>query len=240
MRSRWISRFDLRPYDRPDRRLPRLAGMNAAPAPLKPRNKPRRFLFRINESVGDKICVGRKYGLALLLFGTAEWEVEAFMRALHDRTKNFEIVDYGPIRRRQMTDLLLENPFPVDAGELCLDYLSPLDFVPADRAQPAIITSAQWLALMRGRLQSLFGMENAWEDTDSTGMTIDAGHWHKVSVAASSRSSLGRWRIVGNRGPLFASGQLQPFWPMFLLAQEIPLGDAKIGGGAMNLSWRRL
>lgn len=59
--------------------------MAAAPASLKPEHRPRRFLFRLRDAVGDRVRLGHRYRVSLLLPDATEAETEEFLAGLSRR-----------------------------------------------------------------------------------------------------------------------------------------------------------
>jgi hypothetical protein len=210
--------------------------MRAAPASLKPLHKPRRFLFRISHTIGERLVPAQRVDLALLMGQASANEADVFVDRLFDSVQNFELEHCGAVTLRGVDDLMCEMPLLPERTRLCLNYLSPLHFSPEDPLRPGAISPDQWIHITRRRLEAFLGHAVPVVEL-VPGLEFDSRRWSKVEIAAQSRSSSGTWCTVGNAGPLILSGAYETIWPLLLLAQEIPLGDAKIGGGAMQLQW---
>ncbi len=209
--------------------------MKAAPAQLKPENRPRRFLFRLEHPTGNRIHKDRDYSLNLLFPDANETLITALVETLQGPLQNFKLTDCSPVCSRTLADLVRERPLPPGTDEVCLEFTTPLLFPPADSSRPWLLPARQLGGLFSAQVEKLFsttlpGAPAAWE-----GIEILSYYWRKESIGAPSRFSEGQWRLVGNIGPLFVRGPLAPIWPLLLLAAEIPLGDAKIGGGSCGL-----
>ena len=210
--------------------------MRAAPANLKPPHKPRRFAFRVSHSVGERLVPAQCVDLALLIAQASASEATSFVDRLLGSTRNFRFEHCSAVTLRSFDDLVRETPFVREKKMLCLEYLSPLHFSPEDSARPGAISSAQWVSIASRRVEALLGQPIPAVDP-APDLEFDSQNWDKAVVSAQSRSSTGTWRTIGNVGPLLLRGAYETIWPLLLLAQEIPLGDAKIGGGVMRLRW---
>lgn len=213
--------------------------MTLAPASLKPEHRPRRFLFRVRDPLGGRMHKGQTFRLSILLPEATADEAAALVTALRQPLHNFELVDLHEPVPRSLVDLLSTSPCPTGVDEVCLDYLTPLHFEPTDPRRPWHLEANQFGALVEHRLRQLFPAADCLPAGAWSGLRTLPYYWRTESVGARSRHSTGQWRVIGNAGSLYLGGPLAGVWPQLLLAEEFPLGDPKIGGGAFRLAFDR-
>lgn len=189
--------------------------------------------------MGDRVRCGATYRLSALFPDASPEELALFVEGLRHPGGNFEVMTLSEVRPRSVADLLAASPLPAEAREVCLEYLAPLSFEPQQPARPWWIGAPQFGEFLMDRLARLFGAvtapaADAWRDL----MAIPY-FWQKEAIAARSSRSAGQWGVVGNVGPLYLRGPLAPVWPWLLLAEEFPLGEPRIGGGALRLDFHQ-
>jgi len=143
------------------------------------------------------------------------------------------------VRIRTIADLTAEQPLRSETDEVCLEFTTPFQFAAADASRPWLLPASQLGALFTAQIEKLFALKLPGAPAAWDGVETLPYYWEKETIGSPSRYSDGQWLVVGNTGPLFVRGRLAQIWPLLLMASEIPLGDAKIGGGACVIQMRR-
>lgn len=215
--------------------------MTAAPAKLKPENRPRRFVYRLWGNGEPKLKAGASYRLSWMLAGLDDEEVAATLSRFVASLERFAVEGEPAVRKRSLADLLVECPCPEGAGEVCLDFEAPLKFQPDDPLRDWDLRAASLGKILARQLGRFFGdevaVDRSWDELRSLPY-----YWKKKAGAQAvhGRSSgSGVWKEEGYLGPYYLRGPLAGAWPLLLLGQELPCGDGKIGGGGFSLRWSR-
>lgn len=207
--------------------------MYAAPRTLKPEHQPRGFLFRPHQATGDRVHKDSRYSFSVLLPHAQPDEAALFIAALQQPLRNFELCDLSPVTERSLADLEQENPCPDGIDEICLDLLTPFPLTGTSSGSCNASASGfgnQLADLLKRRLRLAAAPVIDWAR-----FHLLAHFAREARIGQPSARSKGQWVTHGIVGPLYLRGPLAEIWPLLLLAAEIPLGDAKIGGGSLVL-----
>ena len=180
---------------------------------------------------GARIAKDHAYDLDIVFPAATGSEVGAFRdglaRQVEKTPRNFAIESLGPVEQRDLAALESEwRHDPRDTDEVCLDFITPLDFTPPDPARPWMLPAAHLLRLCTVHLVRLFpalpwpmeipsaGLETLpwfWETAETL--------WHRSKSQPGTRQPFG-----GMTGPLFLRGDRVSVLPVLLACSELHTG----------------
>ncbi len=199
------------------------------------------FTFRVANATGARVRLGGEYALDILFNDGAERQAERFGEALRvwtmDPEHNFKCVSVGPVEGRNLDILRVERPLDMSAGEVCLDFHTPLSFSPADKAKPSMILMLQLAEMLERRFSKLSGKTCQLPVMDLGLLNHFQGpfesHQHRKSEKEQEFLS-------GVCGPLYLRGEWQAWEPWLRLASEWMIGSGTTKGqGAFRLATQR-
>jgi CRISPR-associated protein Cas1 len=124
-------------------------------------------------------------------------------------------------------------PWPEGLDEVCLDFITPLEFRPADPKRRWLIDRQAFMRLLIGRLKTLFGVDIGRDDPDWDGLALNTSCWHfDPGEERKPASNDGRQMIKGVVGPLYVRGEIARIRPLLLACSELHAGKG-------DLSWGR-
>lgn len=193
------------------------------------------FFHPARQPLGNRMRKGFDYDLELVFPHQDEGEIEAFLgrlRAhLRDPRHNFRLLNCSQAQERDLALLQAEYPaLPAEPGELCLDFLTPFPFNPADKKRRWLISRQGLSRAFANRLQRFFGLRPARMEAAWQGVEVLPFFWSYAEHRHRSRSGQGSQYINGMVGPLYLKGELAPLRPLLLLGTELHLGRRLAAG----------
>lgn len=191
-----------------------------------------RFTFRPLADVGDVIRRGVIYPFEVLFpgddRGLAEACAEGLTQHLARGRHNFEIKNVEAPEVRSLGDLLdASAAWPADLTEVCLDFITPLAYTPADEFSPRRLAAGQLGRLLAHRLQHFFVLPAPVPPAVWERMTTLCHYWQFVEHRHRAKSGRGVKTIAGNVGPLYLRGEpadLAAVHPWLVLGSEVGAG----------------
>ncbi len=197
--------------------------------------EPEPWFFRPSQPFGQRVRVGAHYSMAVVFPVSSAETVAAFATRLHDYLQdskhNFSLTQVGAATERSLGQVE-EETRGLDAAattELCLDFLTPLAFTPADPSRRWLLRLPDLLQGLANRVRSFWGVPLAWPANALEGLELLPCCWDYVEYGRASKSK-GGWQLInGCVGPLFLKGDLRPWLALLRLGAAIGV-DAPGGG----------
>lgn len=209
--------------------------------------------FVPHASPGSIVRKGREYRLQLVFphagADDAQYFADNVVQWLRDPANNFDVIACGPPVERSVA--MVENEWRIAQGvggkvpdEVCLDFLTPLTFTPADSRRRWLLDTQALLQLLTNRLARLYGAALQPECVGLCDVARDLSvlpwFWDYVEFRHRSRSGKGERFINGMTGPLYLRGNLEPVLPLLLACTELGAGRRlSAGQGAFRLEVER-
>lgn len=210
------------------------------------------WFFHPLEPVGERIRVEHDYPLEVVFPRSGPDAVEDFAdrlgQYLSDSKRNFVLLDRAGPQTRGLAQLEMESAELETAAEkeLCLEFLTPLAFRPADPSRRWHITAATLLGGIAKRVESLWGVRLEWSSEALRGIEALPCFWRYVEHRHKSKSSGGFQWLNGCVGPLYLKGNLRPWLPLLRIGAQthVAATDGRgerlaFGAGAYQLHARR-
>lgn len=187
---------------------------------------------------------GDTYGLELVFPLAPREKCEAFVEAvrqwLADPAHNFSLREAGPVRERSLDALAAEHPELRQAGEVCLDFLTPLSVKPATHRDMHRFCGTDLFRLFANRLRRWYGEEAAAALEPFRAAFASARllpwFWEYAEFRHEARSHPGKQYVCGMLGPLYLRGDIAALLPLLLVGQELHAGPKQSAGqGAYRL-----
>ncbi|GAB4546130.1 MAG: hypothetical protein Fur0020_14950 [Thermodesulfovibrionia bacterium] len=154
------------------------------------------------------------------------WE-EAFRSYLSDPEtgKNFEIVEIGEAKERNLEKLTAEiEGFP-EEGEICLEFLTPFPFKRERDRQRTFITKVEFIRAFEKRFSRLFGEDIRYEGSGGD-FSLLPYYWHYTEIRHPSHSQPGNLQYInGCTGRLYLKGRFKDILPFLILGSELHTGS---------------
>ena len=185
--------------------------------------KDRKYTYRIHE--GDKVDI-EVFFCGKAVSHSPAW-VELLKRyfSLADEDANFELVAVGELENRNLANVADEiGDVPVE-GEICLNFLTPLQFKPERGKFRTCISNLQFIKSYERRFSRLFGCKiNYLGDADS--FSVLPYYWDYGEIRHKSKSQPGTIQLInGCTGPLYIKGDFKGFLPFLILGSELHTGS---------------
>lgn len=194
------------------------------------------FFHPAGQSFGSRVRRGARYAV-VFVFPRAEAEAVALFRDalakhLTDPRNNFALETASNPLPRTLADLEQESadlealPFDREGhAQVCLEFLAPLAFAARDSARRWLLDAPGLIASLTERVARLGGPRLSVPEEAVAGLTTLPCYWHYEEHRHASKSKGGRYLINGCAGPLYLSGNLQPWLPLLRLGAEWHAGD---------------
>ena len=184
--------------------------------------KDRKYTHKVHE--GDKVDIAIFFcgGIA----GRSHTWVESLKNYFSspDQQRNFELLEVGELENRNLDMVTRENGDLQTAGEICLQFLTPLQFKPERGKPKTCITNSQFIRSYERRFSRLFGRDIAYQ-SDSDSFSILPYYWDYGEVRHASKSQPGTLQFInGCTGLLYLKGSFRDFLPFLILGSELHTG----------------
>jgi CRISPR-associated protein Cas1 len=216
------------------------AVLKSALTPALRARLPRRpFLFHPRQPTGERVEAGRTYELRLVFPDADSAEVAAFGSALEahlaNPRNNFELARAEKPVECSLAVLQGEHgPAPL-SDEVCLEFVTPLEYKPRDPARKWTYSAAELGTTLSAHLTALLGIPPVPHDAAWERLVTLPWFWHFESFSHLSNSTGRQVLLRGNAGPLFLRGELGPVWPLLLLGSEFHAQARRGCQGAFQL-----
>ncbi len=202
------------------------------------------FLWRPSSApLPHRVRKGHLYALDLVFPGAGQEDVAAFAGGLRtwaaDGRHNFTLERLGEPEERGLGILEAEMLGALDttAGEVCLDFLSPLAFKSSDSRRPHVLEAQALIDFCTVHLARLFPEQMLPAGIEAGRLETLPWFWEEVGLGGSpirhkSKSQPGHVHLCGYVGPLYLRGEWQRHLPVLLACSELHAG---FGRGAKDL-----
>jgi len=142
--------------------------------------------------------------------------------------QNFKMLECSQAQVRNYSDIIAELPDLPEAGELCLEFITPLSFRREKGKPITFITEGQFVDLLEKRFSTLFGTKIKYPGEISEFKLLPY-YWHfSNSRTHHSVSQPGTVQVLGGcTGKLYLKGNLKNILPLLILADELHCGIKK-------------
>lgn len=190
------------------------------------KNKGHKFRLRHAEKIPLEILFFRSSkGGKVTVDDVLMWR-DAFIRYLNDPEtgKNFDIISISEPQLRTLSDLFNELGKIPDSGEMCLEFLTPLNFKREKDKPRTFITKEEFLNAFLRRIKRLFDLQI--ELNPELNFHILPCYWHYTEIKHPSRSQNGNMQYInGCCGRLYIKGNFSEIIPLLVLGTEIHAGQ---------------
>lgn len=158
----------------------------------------------------------------------ARWkeELEKYMSSPEGRVK-FELAQTGEAEERSCSRLAQEFTDQKTAGEICLDFLSPMPFKAKTRKGRTFLDKEDFIQLLLRRFARLFGNGSEFRyKPEGDDFELLPYYWKYVEIKHDSASQPGNKQYVnGCVGRLYIKGKFKSFLPYLILGSELHAGN---------------
>ena len=209
-------------------------------------DKPARFWFHpLDAPLPDRVQKLGQYPLEVVFPQASAQEVERFAQGLGEYlnlpARNFQLTEMSGPREMNLAALAQDHPLPPGAcREVCLEFLTPFPFDPADSSRRWLLEKAALAKAFVNRVRRFFGLDlspclGLWEP-----VRVLPYFWRYARHGHRAKSNHGVQFINGMQGPLYLKGELTPLLPLLLLGSELHIGRRRAHGqGRYVLVWER-
>jgi CRISPR-associated protein Cas1 len=189
-----------------------------------------RIIFHVqNKGFSSRFKKGEAALVEVLFFGhdpdfLSRWREEASAYFKNPEKRNFLLEEISPVQERNFQDIDKQTEAPMENGEACLDFLSPLPFTPPAKKRRFFLSEGAFAELFRRRLKTLFGEDIPLPEIDPSEFHVLPYYWNFKGEDCPSKSNPGTNMIRGCLGKLYVKGDLSKIVPYLLIGSEIHIG----------------
>ncbi len=154
-----------------------------------------------------------------------QW-IEALRNYLSDPVtgKNYDIVRIEEAEERSLDKLITKSGAVPAAGEICLEFLSPVPFSRIKGKNRTFISKETFIKTFENRLSRLSGRDIVYENGDDD-FSVLPYYWNYTEIRHPSHSLPGTQYINGCSGKLYIKGRFNNLLPFLILGSEIHAGS---------------
>jgi group II intron reverse transcriptase/maturase/CRISPR-associated endonuclease Cas1 len=193
------------------------------------------WFFRPRQPTGSRVRLGHEWAVAAVFPGKSPAEVDALAGQLQaylaDPRHHFARSQLKPVVERSLAQIEAETRALDEAArtELCLDFISPLAFTPAEPSRRWLLRLPDLFAGLAARVEFLWGVRLPVAEAPLEGLELLPSCWDYVEHGRPSKSKGGTQYLNGCVGPLYLKGDSRFWLPLLRLGSALNVSAP--GGG---------
>jgi len=177
-----------------------------------------------------KVRPGSRIALHLFFFRLSAEQVVRWAETCRayfeeqESPRNYRLLRVQDPEERRMEDIFAAMPPLKQAGEIALDFLTPLPFHPRKPTNRIFLNTDQFIHLFLNRFSRLFGKKFTYQPGEDD-FRILPYYWKYTQMKRPSHSQPGTTQYIkGCFGPLYIKGNFKNFFPFLILGSELHTG----------------
>jgi CRISPR-associated protein Cas1 len=201
------------------------------------------YLFHpVDEALPARVQKKKIYRLEIVFLRADLNAISQFVDNLHmhlkDSRNNFLLQSISEPQKRSLHDLEQEaGGLPVQCTEICLEFLTPFPFTPADRKKEGrhwrnFLSTNAFFGKLAEHVVKAFALPDdvlsipSWDHVE-----ILPYYWNYQQFTHVPKSNQGRREYInGTVGPLYIKGKLDEVYPLLMLCSEINASPSSAKG----------
>ncbi len=187
------------------------------------------FFHCKNQGCRLRIYPGATFLLEVLFCGKSADEVRGWAEALKEYLadpetgKNFSLIAISAPQQRNLALLIAESGITRTGGEICLEFLTPFPFKPAQKKNRTFINNEVFINALIKRFTRLLGREITYRSSADRFFLLPY-YWHYTEIRHKAKSQPGYQLINGCVGKLYIKGSFADLLPLLILGSELHIG----------------